>query len=98
MNNIKKFRGLKGISQKELADKIGVKRCMITYFEQCNGTISVKRAKQICQVLGCSLVDLYGVENFKVKPETDSEKMKVIKMLYESLNNKSLIEDIIEDD
>ena len=93
MNNIKKYRGMLNMTQKELAEKIGVARALIAYWELPEYTsLKLSNAKKISNVFGCSLIDLYGIDNFVVKPANDNEKMKMIKILYDSIDSDKVKE------
>ena len=92
MLNIKKYRGLAGISQQELGDRVGLTRqsiCMIESSE-CNH-ITFENAKKISEVLNCSVFDLYGLDNLRYLPENDEQVSKLIKLiftLFKDENNK----------
>ncbi len=57
--NLKEFRWLKGISQKKLADKIGVSQKIISAWEVGSRELPVRHAKKIAEVLDCKWKDLY---------------------------------------
>ena len=86
MNNIRKFRGLAGLTQKELSEAVGINRCFISFMETSECPVSLKTAEKLSQVLNCSKIELLGTDNFKLEPTSDEEKLFVIKMLYESLS------------
>ena len=93
MNNIKKYRGMMNMTQKELADKFGVTRPMIAYWETPGyNAIKLSNAKKLSDIFDCSLIDLYGMDNFIVKPSNDNDKMKLMKMLYDSIESDKVKE------
>lgn len=55
--NIKRVRKEKGLSQQELADKMGVKRAQISFWET-NGTFTISTIDKIVEVLEIKLTDL----------------------------------------
>lgn len=87
MNNIRKFRGLTGITQKELAEQVGVARCFISVMESSEYPLSLKTAEKMSKVLNCSTIELLGTDNLKLQPNNDDEKILIIKMLYETLSD-----------
>ena len=63
VNYIKKVRITKGeITQEELARKVGVTRQTIIYIEKGKFNPSVKLALKIAKVLGCSVEELFELE------------------------------------
>ncbi|MDI3523704.1 MULTISPECIES: helix-turn-helix transcriptional regulator [unclassified Kosmotoga] len=63
VNYIKKVRITKGkITQEELARRVGVTRQTIIYIEKGKFNPSVKLALKIAKVLGCSVEELFELE------------------------------------
>lgn len=62
-NRIREIRKEKGITQNELADKIGVKRAVISKYE--NGVISpsLNQIQKIADVLNVETVDLLSTDD-----------------------------------
>lgn len=90
-NNIRKLRGKEGLSQIELAKKVGITRTSIIALEKENCTcLTPKRAEQLAGIFNCSIVDVYGFGIFKHPVVTDEDKIKLAKMLVDSLNDKEL--------
>lgn len=88
MVSIKKYRGLRNMSQTELADKIDISRQYMSTLESKEATITVKQALKIAKALEISPVMLYEMDNFKVKPTTREEKEFIIKLLQDSIDNE----------
>ena len=55
------FRNDRHMSQKELADKIGVSSAYISYLEKGHRSLSVELLVSIATVLGCKMVNLIPV-------------------------------------
>lgn len=55
---LKEIREKKGMSQDELAEKLGVSRTMIIHYEKGRNTPSLERTIQLANILGCRLDDL----------------------------------------
>ena len=85
MISIKKYRGLRAMNQVQLAEALGVSRQYLCALESKKMKVPVNQVKKIAAVLQISPVELYGLENFKIKPETREEKEFLIKALQESL-------------
>lgn len=88
MNNIRKFRGLAGLTQKELAEKTGIARCFISVLESSECPVSLKTAEKISKVLNCSKIELLATDNLKLQPKNDEEKILIIKTIYETLSEE----------
>lgn len=89
MNNIKKYRGMFDMTQEELAKAVGVTRTLVIYWENPEyHNLKLKQAKKIAKIFDCSVIDLYGLDNFKIVPKTDEERLKVIEMLYNEIESE----------
>ena len=55
MNNIKKFRIEKNITQKELADKVGITQQMMSNYENGYSIPSIKLARKIADIFESSI-------------------------------------------
>ncbi len=61
--NLKKLRIEKGLSQKELAEKMGVSDNVITNYETKKKTPNLKRIVQMADILDCSLDQLIDLDS-----------------------------------
>ena len=94
-NNIRKLRGKEGLFQEELAEKLGVSRTAVVNLENPNCTcLTPKRAEQIAGIFNCSAVEVFGFGIFKYPVETDEDKIRIIKMLINSLDNKEQVKEL----
>ena len=59
MNNIENIRSLKRISQKDLAEEIGVSQSAVSQWESGQAFPSSDKLPQIAKILGCSIDDLF---------------------------------------
>ena len=57
-NNIKRRREEKGLSQNELAEKIGCSRSLIAQFEIDNKMPTLAMGKAIADIFGCTVDEL----------------------------------------
>lgn len=77
-DNVKKNLGyylsLKGISQKELADKLSVSQSAVTNWIKGKNSPDIEVVAQICDILEISVTDLFGSDNAKVDPCAEREK------------------------
>ena len=85
MNNAKKFRSLSGLSQRKLAELTGVSHESIREVENGKWKINVDLARKMCHIFNCSIFELYGMDNFYVKPTNDEEKIDIINFLISTL-------------
>ena len=62
-DNIITLRKVNGLSQEELAEKIGVSRQTLSKYETGESTPDILKSKQIAEVFGVSLDDLVNFES-----------------------------------
>lgn len=67
---IKKLRLDSGISQKKLADSIGVAQSSINYWEKGQRTPSVSAAQKLADYFNITLDELYDIDNSEDIPES----------------------------
>lgn len=88
MNNIQKYRGIKNISQKELAAQLGMSKGGLSYVENNHARVGdMKRLTKISEILGVSVIKLLGEENFKVIPNTQEDVDFLIEILEKIKEN-----------
>lgn len=68
-NQIKKYRTKKGISQKEMANIIGIPYSTYSNYENNNREPSLETLQKIADALGCGLVALMGIDEYKKTEE-----------------------------
>jgi putative transcriptional regulator len=57
-SNVRKYRKLKGLTQKELARKVSISRSFLSEIENGKYDIRLSLLDKICEVLGCDITDL----------------------------------------
>lgn len=62
MKKIKTFRGLKGLSQQELADILGVRQSTVAMWETGTNTPRAGMFPKMAKIFGCTIDDLYDKE------------------------------------
>ena len=64
-DNLSELRRMHGMSQEELADKIGVSRQTLSKYENGESLPDIEKCKQIADVFGVSIDDMlnYGIED-----------------------------------
>ena len=60
MIKLAEIRKQKGLTQCELAERIGVKDITISRYERGERQLTIKKAQQIAMALGCTVSDLIG--------------------------------------
>lgn len=68
MNSIKKLREDKGLSQIQLADKIGVGQSTVSTWETGDSLPRADKLPQLAAILGCKIDDLFGKAGKEVNP------------------------------
>ena len=58
MNKIKEYREAKGMTQKVLAEKMGIYQPLVTKYEKGTKNPKLEQLKKIANVLECSYLDL----------------------------------------
>lgn len=58
--NLLYYRKRAGLTQKQLADKIGVKNTAVSNWESGNNSIDIDTLCLVCEVFGITLNDIYG--------------------------------------
>ena len=58
MNQIKKYRRLKNLTQQELADKVGVHIQSVKSWEHGVNSITIKNLIKVSEILECSVNDI----------------------------------------
>lgn len=78
-NNLKALRGKHGLSQKELANKIGVSTQRVSQAE--NGKLCPGLAIKIADALGENVFSVLGLSSFVVAPKTFEDKEILLNLL-----------------
>ena len=82
MKKIKLYRGIKGITQAELARRLGVTRAYINKLESDKyHSVSKKLVKRLCEVFEVDAFDLFDIDILKIVPKNSKEFEKVIYIL-----------------
>lgn len=88
MNNIQKYRGLKGISQIDFSKQLGMTRPGLSFVENGNvKIINYENLKKMSEILEVSPIMLLGEENFKYLPETKEDVDFMIDILLKIKEN-----------
>ncbi len=86
MINIKMIRGQLGLTQVELAKKSGISRNTMNRIENGNyEELSVDTAKKITNALNINIFDFYGIDIFKISPDSKENIQKIINLLKKEL-------------
>lgn len=83
--NIRRTRREAGISQKELAAKLGVAPSAVSNWENGQNSIDTDRLFVMCEILGVTIHDMYLVPPGTSPPE-EEEKEKTLDIDIESLS------------
>ena len=57
--NLKRLRKKKGLTQEVLSEMVGISRPLYTQIERGTRTLNLPLAKEIAEILGCSVEDFY---------------------------------------
>ena len=89
MRNIKYYRGKAGLSQKELAEKVGIDRHYLSILEGQNDNKVARRfGHKIAEVLNVSFFAIAGESAFRYMPETDEDIEIIMDLLYDKLSDE----------
>lgn len=82
---LKEIRENRGLTQKELADKIGVKSYIISNWEQKRTEPDIKALEDLSNVLNVSIDFLLGIEESRENNDLTKEEQEHIKLVKEFL-------------
>jgi transcriptional regulator with XRE-family HTH domain len=74
-NNIKQLRKQKGLTQVDLADKLGCTQGIITAYENDLKRPSVEKITQLSEILGVSSDELLGLKDIRTTTPSKSPKL-----------------------
>ncbi|SET56498.1 DNA-binding transcriptional regulator, XRE-family HTH domain [Natronincola peptidivorans] len=77
-HNIRCFRELNKLTQKQLAEKLGVKHNAISSWESGTNAVDIEILLEMCKIFGVTINEMYGIEN-KEKQYLSPNEMKLIK-------------------
>lgn len=84
MKNLKTLREKIGMTQKELAKKVGIERAYVSMIETNeNRSISKSLTKKFCSIFNVKEYQLLGKSNLVFKPKDNKELEEFIKILRE---------------
>lgn len=76
--NIKAVRKARGMTQEQLADKMGVVKATISSWEIDRTQIKLENLAELCAALGCQSEDLLGKSNQLVSRDISLEEWELI--------------------
>ncbi len=82
-NNIKIYRKLKKMTQKDLAEALEVTHSSVSSWELGKNAIDMDMLNRICKVLGISTTEVYAENNSYENIELDEEMKKHIEYIQE---------------
>ena len=89
MKNLAHYRKKRNMTQKELADKLGVKHNTISSWESGTTSIDIDTLFKICEILKISIIDIYGRDSIDLPKNSDNdESLQQLIDDYKSLNLK----------
>ncbi len=77
-SKISEYRQNKGLTQEELAGKIGVTPQALSKWERGHSLPDVTLIADLCRLLGCSADDLLGISGVKITENNDEKAQKEI--------------------
>lgn len=97
MRNLRKIRAERRLLQEEVANAIGISRQQyVTYEKTLYTKLNEDKEEKLCEFFGISVIELYGEDNFIHKPNTDEERIYMIKLLAKKINDKDLLTNLWE--
>lgn len=76
--NIRFYRKKSGFTQKALAEKIGVNNSAVSNWESGQNSIDIEVLCKVCDVLGVSISEIYGIYGNSTVEEFTPHERKVI--------------------
>ncbi|WP_264374853.1 WO male-killing family protein Wmk [Wolbachia endosymbiont (group B) of Carcina quercana] len=87
---VKSWRLERGYTQKDLAEKVGVKYWAILQYEKGNRRVPIERLYAIAEALSISITDLIPVSNEKICLEDEEEEILNLVREYKKINDQEL--------
>ena len=84
--NIKAIRKSRGMTQEQLAEKLGVVKATISSWEIDRTQVKMENVVELCEALGCQSDDLIGKSNQIVSREITNEEWDII-LKYRETDN-----------
>lgn len=89
MIRIKMYRGKAGLTQQELADKVGIDRSYLSLIESRNNSkISESLLEKIATVLNCTPIQLCGLDSIRFEIKNSDDIKFLILLLVKKLNKE----------
>ena len=66
---LKRLRNLKGLSQEDIAERLGIKKSRYGTWERGERMMSLEQAYKVTEILGCTLDELVGREPARSFPD-----------------------------
>lgn len=89
--NIKKYRKMRKMSQKEFAEALGVTHSSVSAWEIGKNAIDLNRLNQMCEVLNVPLYEMIFEDKSFLKVEEDEETKNLIEILRNRPEIKELL-------
>ena len=90
-NNIKQYRKLRKMTQKDLAEALEVTHSSVSAWEIGKNSIDMDRLNQICQVLKVSLAEMLSENEDAEKIQRDEENKKMVEYIERRPEVKKLL-------
>lgn len=78
-NNLARYRGAHGLTQSQLAEKLGVTNAGISFAEKKK--LSPKTAKRCAEILGENMFAIMGTDVLRVIPKTEADKAVLLEIV-----------------
>lgn len=86
--NLLYYRKKNGLTQKELADKLGVKNSAVSNWEKGLNSIDIETLFEACKVFNISINDMYG--EYSNEPAKPTKKIQEILKILNQLDDSDL--------
>ena len=90
-NNIKRYRKLRKMTQKELAEALDVTHSSVSAWEIGKNSIDMSRLNQICQVLNVGLAEILADGGDAQQLQKDEENRKILETISQRPEVKRLM-------
>lgn len=91
-NNIKLYRKMRGLTQKELADILDVTHSSVSAWEIGKNSIDMLRLTQICQVLNVGITEILAENEDVEKVQRDEKNKQLMEYIEKRPEVKRLME------
>ena len=76
------YRKKQNLTQKEIAELLGVRTVTVSGWERCVSSINVETLSKVCEIFGITPNEMFGIDNNEVNPDTLTYSERILIQTY----------------